>query len=367
MQSILGQPHAIHVLQAALRGGRVHHAWIFHGPAGVGKMTTAEAFARTLLCHDPQTGESGTPAPCGVCESCRLLDRPDAAHPDLHIVRKELAQYSEDRQTRERKLITIPLALVREHLIGPAHRSAALGHGKVFLVDEAELLAYGANAAQNALLKTLEEPPPGTYIILVTAHENRLLPTIRSRCQRVAFGPLDDETVERWLADHETAAGLTEDQRRWVLRFARGSIGRAQLAARYRLDEWGESLAPLVRHVAAGRPSHELGKAMADRVDAFAKQWVDDHKGASKDAANKAGVRHMLGLLGELCRIALRSITAGKTEADPAETDTRARPWLTGVDLLQQAERQLESNVQAPLLLDNLAVQWAAQGRGIEK
>src|SRR5690606_4650358 len=117
-------------------------------------------------------------------------------HPDLHVVTKELARYSEDRSTRERKLTQIPVDVLRTELIEPVYRAAQMGHGKVFIVDEAELLN---DAGQNAMLKTLEEPPAGTTIILVTSIQDRLLPTIRSRCQRVAFVPLPDSVVSRWL------------------------------------------------------------------------------------------------------------------------------------------------------------------------
>ncbi|MEL7087151.1 MAG: hypothetical protein AAGL98_01715, partial [Planctomycetota bacterium] len=223
MDAILGQTHALDQLHAQLTSGRVHHAQIFHGPAGVGKFTTALALAKVLLCHAPERDLAGRVTACGGCVSCLTFRPapeeagPDAtpgagagaaagagagagafpgvAHPDLHVVNKELARYSDDRQVRDRKLTSIPVDVLRTALIEPAYLGAQLNHGKVFIVDEAELL----NAAgQNVLLKTLEEPPTpddntgggGTTIILVTANEDRLLPTIRSRCQRIAFVPL---------------------------------------------------------------------------------------------------------------------------------------------------------------------------------
>jgi hypothetical protein len=93
---------------------------------------------------------------------------------------------------------------------------------------------------------------------------------------------------------------------------------------------------------------------MAQRVEAFAKAWVDNHKNASKDAANKAGVRHLFGVLGEICRSQLRA-------ARSVDDETAIEPWLAGVDLLQEAERDLYSNVNVALLLDNLAIQWSAR------
>ena len=365
MESILGHEHAKDILQSALRSGRMHHAWIFHGPQGVGKQTMAAAVARMLLCHNP--GAEG--ASCGICPSCRLDAK---AHPDLHLIYKELAAVSDFRHLRERKQMNIPVDLLREHVIGghvgdhyidPAVGvRPMLNHGKAFIIDEADLLDL---TGQNSLLKTLEEPPPGTYLFLITSNDDRLLPTIRSRCQRVPFSALDDELVKQWLADQPAAQDLSPDQRAWVVRFARGSIGRAALALEYRLDAWAQAVGPMIDRVASGRPDVEMGPAMAGLVDGFAESWVKAHKGASKEAANKAGVRHMLGLIAETCRLRLRDAAAGADPADPITPEDAAHPWLAGIDLVQDAERNLESNVNVSLLLENLAIQWPAAGRGL--
>ena len=94
MDTILGQTRAIDQLLAALASGRLHHAYIFHGPAGVGKCTTARAFAAVLLCHDPVTDLAGRVAACGACASCRAIEA--GKHPDLPVIVQELALYSAD-------------------------------------------------------------------------------------------------------------------------------------------------------------------------------------------------------------------------------------------------------------------------------
>src|SRR5690606_31622066 len=114
-----------------------------------------------------------------------------------------LAAYSEHDATRRAKQRNIPLAVLQEYLIEPAQlagsgRSGAIA-SKVFVVDEAELMRSGSNEGQNAILKTLEEPPAGTIIILITSREEALLPTIRSRCQRVRFDSLSDADMQAWL------------------------------------------------------------------------------------------------------------------------------------------------------------------------
>jgi DNA polymerase-3 subunit delta' len=360
VEKILGQLSAVHVLQTALDSGRMHHAWIFHGPSGVGKATTALRLARVLLCPDAQSDLGGHVTACGSCRSCQLIDDPEAAHPDLHVVVKELARYHDERSVRDRKLSNIPRGVLEQHLIEPAYRSAQMSHGKVFIVDEAELLDL---TGQNTLLKTLEEPPAGTYIILVTSQEDRLLPTIRSRCQRVAFGLLDEVTVRTWLGEYlagQEEVAMPTEQLEWVVRFARGSLGQAKLAIEYRLDTWQQALEPAVKDLTRGKGAGDMGPTMAKLANEFADQWVARNANASKDAANKAAVRHMLGLVGEMCRQRIGEL-AGALSIDDADTADRAmHPWLRGIDLAQTADRHLATNVSPALLLDNLAIQWAA-------
>lgn len=354
---ILGQDRAVQTLQQALASGRTHHGWVFYGPEGVGKFTTALAFARVLLCPHAAADDHGQVVACGQCTSCRSVDDPETAHPDLHVVTKELAAYSSDDRVRRGKQITIPVDVIRTRLVDPAHRKSQLHHNKAFIVDEAELLAL---EGQNTLLKTLEEPPAGTYLVLVTANEERLLPTIRSRCQRVGFETLSDEHVQRYLRDrHEVA----NDRLPWLVRFARGSLGRAAMAIDYELDDWLRQIEPRVDHLAAGRADPELGPTLAKLTDDFASAWVEAHDNASKDAANKAAARTMFGMLGDICRRRLNDAAASGLPEDPEQAESQLTPWLEGVELLAEAERQLQSNVAAALLLDNLCVQWAVAAR----
>jgi len=372
MQHILGQASAVQTLQAQLASDRVHHAQVFHGPAGVGKFTTALAFAKHILCKDPITDLHGNLSPCDACASCKLFlsahegDAEDAAdpadddptavlasaHPDLHVITKELALFDDDAQVRGRKLTSIPVGVIREHLLGPASLAPAMSHGKVFIVDEAELLNP---TGQNALFKTLEEPTPGTYLILVTASEHRLLPTIRSRCQRVAFGPLDDEAVGRWLTRHH--ADLDEQTHKWVVGFAQGSIGRAALAVRFDLVEWGTAvLTPISRMAKSSRPEPGLGAAIAERVDGFASAWVSAHKNASKEAANRRAAALMGSMIGNFAR---RRLAMEAEHCDPeqsAASEAALGPWLGVIEAVEAYESQLNSNVNLKLCCEGLGM-----------
>ena len=382
MERISGQKKAIDVLSAALSSGKLHHAYIFHGPLGVGKYSTAVAFAKTILCHNPIPNLIGQLAACGHCESCTLFRAIDqatfhpetitpetlakneeadeaglkSAHPDLHIVVKELARYSDNAQIRNRKLTSIPVEVIQTHVIEPVYHAPALKHGKVFIIDEAELMnPFG----QNAILKTLEEPPAGTVLILITSSEDRLLPTIRSRCQRIAFTPLDDNVVRRWLEDHhpDEMRGLDDSLRDWLTAFSAGSLGRAVMVLNYKLTEWAQAILPAIEGIAQGHPSGELGSMMASRIDEFAKAWVDSHKGASKEAANKLAAKLMWGMIAEHARAKVQHLSSSITPGDLAAGDNLLEPWLKVVDAITAAEDYYASNVKIDLVCDHLVME----------
>lgn len=356
---IFGQDAALATLRSALRDGRMHHAWIFAGPRGVGKFTTAIELAKSLLdpqCDPESLGSGAAPAN----ESQRLVE--NESHPDLHVIRKELAAYSSDAAVRNRKLIRIPLNVLREFMIGgevgqkildgPAYRTSSLGHGKVFIIDEAELLA---REAQNTMLKTLEEPPTDTYIILVTAHPERLYTTILSRCQQVRFHRLDDQAMPQWADD--ALRELPATRRKWIVKFAQGSPGLALQAVQFEFDQWQQSLEPMFDALAGGAFPPTMGAALGELVDGYAGQWVERHDNASKEAANKHGFSVMLSLLGLHVRSELqRAVEAG----DAVATQRLA----IVIDLLREAEWQVQANVNYKLVLENLVAQWASAMRG---
>lgn len=346
MDRILGQDRAIVQLQASLQNGRVHHAFIFHGQEGVGKCTTARALARVLLCPDRATTLDGTIVACGQCESCRLSD--GEGHPDLHVVTKELARFSSDPDTRKRKLIEFPVKVIEERVLQLASRSPVMHHGKVFVIDEAHLL----NAeGQNMLLKTLEEPPAGTVIILISQHEEDLLPTIRSRCQRVAFVPLDEKTVRHWVTQHPDApddATLT-----WLVDFAAGSLGRIEMAMLYGLHDWGKTVLEGVKDMTRGIYPTMMGKQMADQINGFAAKWVDQHDNASKDAANKRAAGLMWIVVGQLARDSLQQAVGNANGTDTETAEQALAPWLGVIDAVCEGERELRRNVNLKLVMDH--------------
>ncbi|MBI3595950.1 MAG: DNA polymerase III subunit delta' [Nitrospirae bacterium] len=206
-ERIVGHAHAKAVLTAALATDRVAHAYLFHGEAHIGKFLTAMAFAKMGLCPHPKIGRSSgrpTLASCGQCPSCLAVD--SGSHPDLQIVRPDGVQIK-IRQIRD-----LQNSIVFKPMIGSR---------KWFLIDEAD--AMNPEAA-NGFLKTLEEPPDHSVLILVSARPQALLPTILSRCQAVRFSPPPLQALSPWL---QKQRGLGPEEARLLATLSMGRIGIA--------------------------------------------------------------------------------------------------------------------------------------------
>jgi len=346
-ERIMGQDRALGALRSAMQSDRVHHAWIFHGPEGVGKFTTALSWAAMLLEPDLGTDLGGNPLVDPHSETQRLIRA--GTHPDLFVIRKELARYEDEKRIRDAKLASIPLEVVRHHLIEPARLAPVRKTGsvasRVFIVDEAEMLDRSPTNApvQNAILKTLEEPTPGTVIILVTSSEDRLLPTIRSRCQRVAFGALDDEAMRAWARG--SGLGPGPEEHGWLLAHAGGAPGRYAWAQEEGVYAWSREVLPMLECAMRAQHPVSLGTRMSELVDAWAKDWVKrgekigEHR--SKEAANRLGAARMLAMVAEHARPMLRDATTAPRAAHT-------------IELVERAKREMDSNVQIRFVMDHL-------------
>lgn len=235
--TIPGQPRAVSQLQAALRHGTVHHAYLFAGPGGVGKELTALAFIQALLCPDrPDEG-------CGVCSTCRRVER--FSHPDVSWLLPESEQVSRGMAGKS-DFDHVPSREIRVEQVRKLQERLSMRplecKRKAALVLSADLMNV---QAQNAFLKTLEEPTPDTVLVLVAAAPDRLLTTLRSRCSRIQFGPLPEDLIAKRVA---TENKTDEATARLVARMADGSVTRAlqidveQLAQRKALFERYEAL-----------------------------------------------------------------------------------------------------------------------------
>jgi DNA polymerase-3 subunit delta' len=341
MDAIAGQDRALAVLDKSLRSGKVHHAWIFEGPAGVGKFTAALSFAAMLLEPDLSQGLSGQLQPDTSGKSWHLLST--GTHPDLAIIDRETAAYHPDQEVRSKKQASIPVQVIRDFVIArggiaPGMPASSIA-GRVFIIDEAEFL----NAqSQNALLKFLEEPPGRTVIVLVTSAPEQLLPTIRSRCQRVAFTPLDGPSMARWMQ----AAGIEvpSDARAWLEELAEGSPGTLTRAVSTGIPAWRAKIMPLLLRFEQGKDAPELGSVMADCVDEWAEAYVKSRPQASKLNANRAAADWMFRVLARWQRSLLLK-TPG--------------PALAVLDALRAAESEIDANVNAGFVFEKLSAEVA--------
>jgi DNA polymerase-3 subunit delta' len=220
LSTVRAQPVATGTLRRALSAGRVHHAYLFDGPPGVGKELTAFGLAQALVCE--RRGEREAQA-CGACSACRRAvpqgEGRMAKHPDVVVLARGLYDPAQiGRRSPETQDISIDQ--VRTLVLAHAAYGPHEGRARVFLLRRAEELSI---PAANAMLKTLEEPGQRTHFVLITSHVETLLPTIRSRTQRLRFAALPDDVVVDLLVErgHEAARA------RQVARLAGGSMEAA--------------------------------------------------------------------------------------------------------------------------------------------
>src|SRR5512136_2225496 len=227
MWQLAGHSRATTLLQQSLTNGQLSHAYLFVGPAHVGKFTLARNLAQALNC-------TSTEPPCQECTPCRRIAA--SKHSDIHIV---------DLISVEKKEIGVGQIAEMQNA---AHLPPFEGKYKVFIFDRAEMLSH---EAANSLLKTLEEPPPNILIILLTAKETALLPTIASRCQRVELRPLPlGLVIDVLVKDYHVA----QDKADLLARLSGGCLGWALQAVRDEnlLLDRGQRLEDFSRLCAAG-------------------------------------------------------------------------------------------------------------------
>lgn len=367
---IVGQEVAISQLARIVASGRRPGAYLFAGPTGVGRRTTAEALANTLLCQRPLARklqgrmaefpeDLTVPGVCGECPDCLALAA--GTHADYHAVSRQTARYSEDPDVRSRVMQNVSVQVVREFIIAPASRRSARGRGKVFVVRQAEQMS---DAAQNALLKTLEEPPPGVSLILICRSPDELLATTRSRCALVRFGPLPaDFVIDRLIGE-----GVAPEQARFWASYTERSVGRALRLAKAGLYETKREL---VDRLAAltDKADPQLGDWLVGQAEALAAAAVAEDKKLARTLATRQGAGLLLGLLASVYQDA--TARAGGSDRSPIHADQSDRICgiadalgaVVAADIVTQltrCEQLLWRNVNAKTLWDNVVITCAS-------
>lgn len=239
---VIGQEPIKEHLKAGILTGKISHAYIFYGEKGSGKKTLADLFSRTLQCE-----RHGT-EPCNECTSCKqALNR---NQPDIIYV------------THDKPAI-ISVEEIRRQVNNDVAVKPYASDRKVYIIDEAEKMNV---QAQNALLKTLEEPPAYTTILLLTTNLEALLTTIRSRCVTLSLKPVQDEALTRYLMREMK---IPDYKANVCAAFARGNVGRArELAVSTEFEQLKEEVIHLVR---------DISDKTANDLAAIAKARADKH------------------------------------------------------------------------------------------
>jgi DNA polymerase-3 subunit delta' len=345
LHTVIGHRRLLALLSRAIARDTLPPALLFAGPAGVGKRRTAVALAKALNCLQPRClpeGLSGVPHAtaelerdaCGECAACRRIAR--GVHPDVIVIEPGDSG-------------TIKIEQVRDVIDRAGYRPFE-GRRRVVLIDEADALVP---QAQNALLKTLEEPPSASLFLLVSSMPDSLLPTVQSRCPRLRFGALSaNEVAHALMRDHEYG----ETDARAAAADADGSIGRALAAQSVDLIEARDAARHLLDH--AARISDP-----ARRLDAARELTAGPSRGVSERDQMAACLRAMASLLRDLGILATRADRAVLANADltlqleplaRVYTGERSMRAYTAVD---EALGALERNASPKVVADWLVLQ----------
>jgi hypothetical protein len=239
--------------------------------------------------------------------------------------------------------------LLRERIIGGktsddrvhdsiAFKTPVAGSQKVFIIDEAELLD---EQGQNALLKTLEEPPQNTTVILVTCRDDLLLPTIKSRCSIVGFSYLQPEDMVLWSED--MGLGVSASDLSWAICFSGGSPGLVCEALETNLAPVAQSISGFLNREEMGDYS-QVALALTSFIESTVAANLKENSSASKESANRRALELLLLLFGSSARVLIRS---GQGDG------------ITASEIISDVERQLGTNISMKVLVDSLCARWA--------
>jgi len=371
LDKIIGQDQAVARLREDMSSDRMAHAYLFAGPDGVGRQTTAGALARLMLCESPvkesslfESERGSDPKACGSCEDCRMIE--SGSHPDFHLIYKELARFHADPDVRHRVMQNRGIDIIRDFLIEPAGRVPARGKGKFFVILEAELLT---NEAQNSLLKILEEPPAGVTIILVCKNRELLLPTILSRCSIIRFTSLPQDFVSTRLSEN----GIDAQEAEFWAGFTEGSLGQSlELAAQGLFTVKKEVVAALANlgragDAGLGKKLDEITTKQAD--DIIRKVKKSSGTDLSKNLARRKSTSAMLRIIAMAINDAL-GVSVGSARPPVNSDQSReigaiaerlgTEDLTTAVKQLSTLEKLLWRNVNPKIVWDNVVLTCAS-------
>ena len=329
---ILGQSQPKKILTNALQNSSIAHAYLFYGQESIGKKKLAIALAKALNCKGPDPLDA-----CDECESCLKIER--GVHPDFFFIEptstpksRELAIRIETVRDLQKKLAYLPYE----------------GKTKVVVIDSADLLNH---QAANSFLKTLEEPPTSTVLILISSNPHRLLPTLLSRCQGIQFHRLSSSDIRKIIQSKLQEAGesLTESELDFHAQRSQGSVDRALAENFTEMEVLREELLEVLEKVSFDR---------MDIVFAFAKTW------ARQTEQLQSMLNEFLVLIRDL---ALYRSGCGQSDIQNRNLSTNLmqvaqtrsiKTWLDRFTAVRNTQIALSGNANAQLFLENMLIEF---------
>jgi DNA polymerase III delta' subunit len=321
-------------LREAIRGGRIGHAYLLSGPKGVGKAAAARAFARALCCTNEERQDRS--APCEQCRACRNVLR--GVHPDVETFSLDTQVMLADKPGRA---ATLTIETVRR-----LRSSGALfpleSDRRILIIDDAETLL---EPAQQALLKTLEEPPQGVTLMLLADEPEALLETVRSRCQEVALRPVSQTAVAHALQRR----GIADDLAVEVSELSRGCAGwaLAAIADKKLLQARRDERASAAHWIAS--PRYEKLVTAFTLGDQFGKRRAEVF-GVVQSAIQL--------LRDEMIQAAQANVGARENETQSTGIAPSALVLSRAISATLQCLCDLNSNVRPRLALEAMVMAW---------
>lgn len=328
--SLIGHQHIESWFASAIKNQRLAGSFLFVGPPGNGKRTTANLLARTLLCTRSPALDMN---PCGTCESCQQVIA--GSHPDLVRVSKPSGKSAIPLDS----LIGPPDARMQEGFCRDIRLRPMQGDRKVAILEDADFLN---EEGANCLLKTLEEPPSGAIIMLIGTSEQRQLPTIRSRCQIIRFGPLaTGDATELLRVRH----GVDQSEQA-ISKAVEISGGDIEAASRLLIGDGDELRQQMVTHLSAKHPDPVV-----------LSRWISKHvEGAGKDASvRRDAMRDVFAVCVQHFRGEMRD------QAFAGQSDPKT---LTRLDRSIRALREVDRNANQSTLIECFSADIASATTG---
>jgi DNA polymerase-3 subunit delta' len=341
-ENLIGNDRIKEILRRFVQEKRVPNAVLFAGPEGVGKKQFALEVAKSAVCHEPRNGES-----CGKCQACARVDvftfpKPDDKDAHKLVIFSEHPDVGMAIAYKRNILVDAIRDLEKEANFRPYEAA-----GRFFIIDNAEKM--NPNAA-NALLKTLEEPHPTTYIFLITSRPDSLLPTIRSRCQMLRFAPVAIDEVEKLLLKTHK---YSQADARLIAAYTQGSVAAAESIDLARFRSMRDVMVRVLRGSLVRPDTASLLRVSEEMADAKNKDFFEDYLDILQALIHDVWTMQSVGEQ----KVVNSDILPELQQLADAADRARLSGWPDEIESLRQT---LDVNINKRIAADALFVKMAA-------